>query len=293
MTRKKILNNSFELLIIPLFFIFTEYLKIISLKTILSILIFYFFIGYKILQTIKNSLKFEFGKDNSAAFYLIQDLSFAFLIGIVLNVIYGFIAASFQIYSYRFFYFLFFELVLSLNLYLKNRFLSSSAEVTKNYLLSDFLKLSILLLPSLIQVLLSFYYSPPPLMQGWDIFYYQGVTNEFLVDRINYNLFEFNIKPPGFMFIQANIVVSSNIPAYFLIFFDKIAIILTNGFSTLWVFLICYKITKSVYASLIPSTLLATYDGGIALGPYYMVPSSFSWQIGLAILYLLLYKKNI
>ena len=270
----------------------TEYFEIVTLKIILSILIFYFFIGYKILQTIKNLLKFDFGKDNSAVFYLIQDLSFAFLIGIVLNVIYGIIAASFQIYSYRLFYFLFFELVLLLNLYLKNRSLSYSSEVVKNYRLSDFLKLSILLLPSLVQVLISFYYSPLPLMQGWDIFYYQGITNEFLVDRIDYNLFELSKQPPGFMFIQANIVVSSNIPAYFLIFFDKIAVILTNGFNTLWIFLICYKITKSNFASLIPSTLLSTFDGKIALGPYYVVPSSFSWQIGLVIFYFLLYKKK-
>lgn len=293
MKNKKILNDSIKILIIPLFFILTEYLETVSLKIFLSIFIFYFYIGYNILQTLKNLLKLDYGDNYSSIFHLIQDLSFSYLIGLILNSIYGILASSFLIYSNRLFYFIFFEIILLINYFCQKRIYISSSEITKSYSVSDFLILTLLLFPSIVQVIIIFYYSPYPLMQGWDILLYQGNTNQFLVGRLKYSLFEFTTQPPGFNFIQANIVLSTKIPTYFLIFFNKIAVIFINGFTCLWIYLICFKITKSHYASLIPSMLISTFDGHIALGPYYVLPSSFSWQIGIIVLYFLMFKIKI
>lgn len=153
--------------------------------------------------------------------------------------------------------------------------------------------LIILFLPSIIYALITNYNSPLPLLQGWDIFRYSGITADILYGR-SVSLFwgdrlvgsGFNLFELIFCSLDSNQFIN-------LIILNKWGFIITNGFSTLIFYQICIKLTHNPFASLLPSLFLSCFNAGSGLGPLYFLPSSFSILFFLAILnYLLLMKKK-
>jgi len=220
---------------------------------------------------------------------LVQNIAFSLLFGILLNTLYGIVAITFQIYPLRFYIFIFFEII-ALIVVVFDYFIFTK-KIDKSLLdlkfnSKDYKILLILLLPAIIGIIINYIHTPYPYLVGWDIFHYQEISSDFLLGLSHFIYPKFSFQPAGFNYIQCNMVLLSNIPIYYLIEFNKIGILFTNGLCVLWIYLISFKITKSHLYSIIPSLLISTFDGGLALGPVYFLPSSFSWQIGLAILYL-------
>ncbi len=286
MIKTKIFQYFIVILIVPLYFLLTEYLNFPILKIILSVLIFYIFFGYIVFITMYNFNIFPFLKNNS----LVQNIAFSLLFGILLNTFYGIIAITFQIYPFRSYIFIFFEIIALIFVVLD--FILCKKKIGKSFLnfkfsSKDYKILLILFIPTIIGILINYIYTPYPYLVGWDIFHYQEISSDFLLGLSHHIYPQFSFQPAGFNFLQCNMVLLSNIPIYYLIEFNKIGILFTNGLSVLWIYLICFRITKSHIYSMVPSLLMSTFDGGLALGPIYFLPSSISWQIGLAILYLL------
>ncbi len=287
MNRKEMLNDIAPFVLISVVFLITEFSGLHVLKIILSMFFFYFYSGYLILDYL---LKLYWNRNKDQNFnnlFIFEAVAFSFLIGFILNIVYGLFAIIFNLYPIRYLYYLYYLIIFIILLSVKsvNRENKIDHFIFK-FKKNDFYALIGILLPTLIVISLYFFYSPFPYMTGWDLMKYQGITNEFLFGIRRYVIDFQNLNSSGFHFIQANMVISSNIPFYYLIEFDKIAVLFTNGMCAIWAYLICFHFTKSQKFSIITSFLLSTYNSGIALGPYYFLPSSLVWNIGLSLIFI-------
>lgn len=266
------------------------YVKLIS-----TIIIFYILFGYFTYHFILKIIKYRSPNAN-VSLSLTEILSCVLILGLLLNIIYGVIFIPLSLYPIRELYFIFFEvlaiiMVLISEIKLSKNHFSIKAPIKK----SDFGIVILLLLPIFFQLLITYYYTPFPFLVGWDIFRYQGITNEYLHGVRTY-IFIWDLKKSAFFhIIQGNFVIGANIPLYFLNELYKIGIIFTNGLSTLIIYNISRIIVPSRLFCLIPAFWLASLDGRMGLGPYYFLPSSFSWVLGLFMIYFIerfLLQKN-
>lgn len=266
------------LILSPLMFVLSFLVQNIYFKFGLNILIFYFFFGKIVLDSILN----KFG-DNSSSFKgffsLIEYFSLILFMGFIINFIYGFISIPLHLYHLDFVYFLFFEFV--------GIFFSIVSRKQKKVLFSysaqksEIFIIFLLFLPSIFQIITNYQFSPSPFYIGWDIYQYSGITYEFL-GNIRHYIVDWQYKKTVFFHIfQGNFILGSNVLFINHVEFDKLSILFTNGLSSLIVFNICKLFTKSNIIALLPSYFLASFRGGVALGPYYFLPSSLAWVFGL------------
>lgn len=286
LTLKNLLKDIIPTFIPMLFFL--ELFIEIHLRFILMIGIIYLFFGYQFQRIV---LYYLFNK-NPIKLNLIQILAFSMLGGFILDILFGITCMYTNIFDFAF-YVVFFEIIgiiFSIHNYFIRKKGGYNENINENY--KDFIRLIVIFIPTFIIILFTYLKTPYPFMNAWDLLKYQGDTHLILTNNINFIYGDLDpyhhqlAYPTGFLLFLLTKFIANNIHYYQLIEFDKMGIFFTNFLSALWIYLICLLFFKSKILSTLSAFFIQFFKSNAALGPDILVPSSFSWAIGLALIYM-------
>lgn len=146
---------------------------------------------------------------------------------------------------------------------------------------------TLILLPTFYLIGLNFNQMPFPYLKAWDFFFYLGKANSIFLKEIDVvNLF--SAGRWGFPVLLANIMVACGIGPYNMPEIYKLGIFLTLGIASLWIYLLTAELSTSKIIGLVMVYYFAFFDGKIALGGRYFLPSALTWQLCFGIFSLIL-----
>lgn len=278
--RQHSIKSIFILFIFPIIFLIQELFSISNYYLHFSILFifFYIFLGSRLLvifRFIKEKLIHFSRNQKDSTSILTEKIISSFFLGLMFNV--GYNACSYLINNdiSRINYFIFAETTIIVSL-----FFDAIGNPQKDNQINEILSFSgiivILLIPSLFYFLFSIILSPIPFQQGWDIFRYSGITSDYFRGEVSFNFADNYNRPPGFNFFQLSFLILSKSEFLNLIYLNKMGVFITNGICTIIIFQIIYKLTHSLFSSLVPAFILSTFNARIGLGALYFLPSSFT-----------------